>query len=208
MPAQAQDAALAKDKDRAGQHVEADHIAGRTADGNQPAVHRMANFVADVAVDQDGAARHSLRGPAISRADQMAGIAVNVDQSAAHFGTNPAFGVSLDVNLTAEHLATDVPTAGTVQVNLPTLHVSADPMDAGEIPLEVEPLVAGVARHAKHLGERHFAIAVKDLEPLDFGQRFVAGPIGRETLHFDGDLGFTEVIQYKSHEQMQPEGWI
>ena len=93
-----------------------------------------------------------------------------MDEAPFHLGSDPALRIAVDVNLTAGHFAADVSPGGAVNVNLPRCHLCADPMHAGKIALEIEPLVAGIALHGKHLRQRDFAVAVKDLEPFDLGQ--------------------------------------
>ena len=60
-------------------------------------------------------------------------------------------------------------------------------MHSGQIALEIEPLVAGIAFHCEHFGQRDFAVAVKDLEPFDLGQRLVTGPVGSESFDLNGN---------------------
>ena len=135
----------------------------------------------------------------------MTGVPAHMNEAAVHLGTDPTAGVSLDVNFTAAHLAADVPSGRAVKVNLAARHVSSDPMHAGEISLDVESLVAGVTGDSEHLGQRNFAVAVKDHELLDVGERLVAGPIRGESLDLNRDGSFAVVRKPKCHESGFPK---
>jgi hypothetical protein len=108
-----------------------------------------------------------------------------VDESAAHFAADPTADVAMHVDFAAAHFAAEVPTGWAVNVNLATPHVSAKPMYAGKIALELKVLVGRSSADRKHFGKRQPAIAVKDLESLDLGKRFIAYPIGCEPFDFD-----------------------
>ncbi len=61
------------------------------------------------------------------------------------------------------------------------------------LPSKSNRLSLGVAGDGEHFGQRQLAIAVKDFEPLDLGQRLVARPVGRQPLDFDGHGRFGAV---------------
>ena len=154
-------------KNDAARHIETDHIASRTADGDYAFFHQQADFISGIAIDDDRSAAHPLCGAAVGRTDLMAGIALDADQPLAHFVANPIAGVALRMDFAAAELAAEVPTSRAMDVNLARPHLGADPVDAGEIAFEVKSFITGIANHFEHLGEGQFLVAVKNLEPLD-----------------------------------------
>src|SRR5262249_35327510 len=97
-------AGLAEDEYSARDQTDAGEVAGIPADGDEPAPHVGADFVARLAGDEDGTAGHAKPAAAIARADEMAGVAVDVDQTAAHFGADPIARFAIDFDFTSEHL--------------------------------------------------------------------------------------------------------
>ena len=190
----------------AARHVETDHVAGLAANRDQPCFHQQADFVSCVAIDNDRSASHSLCGAAIGRAYLVARLALNVNQPATHFAADPVTGIAFDMNLAAAELAAEMPAGGTVNVDWPDPHVGADPVDAGKIAFEVESFVAGVAGHREHFGKRDFAIAVKNLESLDLGQRLVPRPVGSEAFDFDGQRSFATIGKRNRHGRVAQVG--
>ena len=69
--------------------------------GNYALFHQQTSFISGVAVDDDRSAAHSLCGATIGCAHLMAGVALNVNQPAAHFATNPVAGAALDMDFAA-----------------------------------------------------------------------------------------------------------
>ena len=104
-----------------------------------------------------------------------------------HLAADPVAGVAFDDDSPAGHLAAEVASGIAVDVDLARAHPIADKVHAGQVSLEVDPAVGRIARDSEHLGQRQFAVAVEDLEPLDLGERLLAQPVGNDPLDLDGN---------------------
>ena len=117
-------ATRAKDQHRAREHVVANHVPRAPADGDHPAPHRVTNLIADVPLDQNRAAGHSLGGTAIGSAHQMTRIAADVNEALVHFRSHPTVRIALHQDFASGHLAADVAACGTMNVNPAAAHPS------------------------------------------------------------------------------------
>src|SRR4029079_4921857 len=84
--------------------------------------------------------------------------------------------LAIVVNLATTQFAADVPAGGAVDVNLGIAHAGAAPVHARKVACGVDPPVACIASDGEQFGERQLLVAVKDLEPLDLGERFIPRP--------------------------------
>jgi hypothetical protein len=83
----------------------------------------------------------------------------------------------VDVNRAAGHSLPTCPGVAADE-NLTVRHLCADPVDTARLPSNSSRPSEGSAGDIEELGERHLAVAVKDLEPLDLRQRHRANADG------------------------------
>ena len=123
-----------------------------------------------------------------------------MDQTFPHFCASPAAGIAFYDDLAAFHLTAHVSSGITVNGHSTAGHMSAQPVNSCQITLEMQLLITGVTGNREHFFQKRFAVAVKNFETLDFGERFIAGPVGSEPFNFNRNGCLPVVVKCKCHE--------
>ena len=130
--------------------------------------------------------------------DEVAGVAVHVDQTAVHLAANPVARIPVDVDCAARHLAADVTAGIAPDVDFPFRHLGADPVDARQVALELEARIGGIAADVEELRQRDLLVPVKNLEPLDLGECLATNGGRCQPLDFDWYGVFPVVAEAKA----------